>query len=115
VQGQSAVSYAYDNADRLTSVTQGTAVVSHAYDNADRETTLTLPSSVKQISVYDNADRPSSITYKRGSTTLGALSYDYDRASKPYATWGSYARTGLPTAVSSATYDAPTLPAPATS
>jgi hypothetical protein len=29
----------------------------------------------------------------------------YDRASKPYATWGSYARTGLPTAVSSASYD----------
>jgi RHS repeat-associated protein len=81
------------------------AVVSHAYDNADRETTLTLPSTVKQISVYDSADRPSSITYKRGSTTLGALSYDYDRASKPYATWGSYARTGLPTAVSSASYD----------
>jgi len=46
VAGQTAVSYAWDNANRLTGITQGTASVSFAYDTANRKTTLTLPNGV---------------------------------------------------------------------
>ncbi len=47
VVGQpAAASYAWDNANRLTGITQGSASVSFAYDTANRKTTLTLPNGV---------------------------------------------------------------------
>lgn len=46
VAGQTQVSYTYDNADRLTGVTQGSASVTLAYDDADRRTSLTLPNGI---------------------------------------------------------------------
>jgi YD repeat-containing protein len=43
VLGQPTVTYTYDNANRLTQITQGTATVTFAYDAANRRTSLTLP------------------------------------------------------------------------
>ena len=43
VAGQPQITYAYDDAHRLTSITQGAAVVSMTYDNADRRSALTYP------------------------------------------------------------------------
>jgi YD repeat-containing protein len=47
-----------------------------------------------------------SMVYKQGSTTLGDLTYTYDEAGQRVAVGGTYARTNLPAAVASATYDA---------
>jgi YD repeat-containing protein len=41
-----------------------------------------------------------------GSTTLGTLTYTYDAAGNRTSVGGTWARTGLPQAVASATYDA---------
>ena len=38
VPGQATTSYAYDNANRLTTITQGSNVVTFDYDHADRRT-----------------------------------------------------------------------------
>ena len=46
VAGQTAISYSYDNTDRLTGITQGSASVSFAYDDANRRTSLTLPNGI---------------------------------------------------------------------
>ena len=43
VAGQTAVSYSYDNADRLTGIAQGSTSVALGYDDANRRTSLTLP------------------------------------------------------------------------
>ena len=43
VLGQPRVTYTYDNADGLTQLTQGTSAVSLAYDPANRRTSLPLP------------------------------------------------------------------------
>jgi RHS repeat-associated protein len=105
VAGQTAVSYGYDNAHRLTSITQGSATVALTYDDADRRSTLTLPNGIVATYGYDNMNRLTSLTYTLGSNTLGDLTYTYDPAGNRTSVGGSWARTGLPAALSSATYD----------
>jgi RHS repeat-associated protein len=106
VAGQPTVSYAYDTADRLTSITQGSTVVTYAYDTAGRRTTLTLPNNVSTEYAYDAASRLTGLTYKHGTTTLGTLTYTNDANSQRRRVGGTWARTGLPQAVTSATYNA---------
>jgi RHS repeat-associated protein len=105
VPGQAATTYGYDDANRLLSIVQGGANVSFGYDGAGRAGNVTLPNGVSQEYSYDDASRLAGITYRRGATTLGDLNYGYDAAGRQTAVWGSYARTGLPPAMSSATYD----------
>ena len=105
VAGQSAVLYSYDNADRLTGVTRGTAAVTIAYDNADRRTSLTLPNGIVIEYTYDDESRLTGLTYQQGMSTLGTLTYAYDAAGQRTGVGGTYARTGLPAALVSATYD----------
>jgi RHS repeat-associated protein len=106
VAGQTAISYAYDNAHRLTSITQGTAIVSLSYDDANRRSTLTYPNGIVVTYGYDDANHLTSLTYTLGQTTLGDLTYTYDAAGSRTSVGGSWARTGIPTALASATYDA---------
>jgi len=106
VAGQTQVTYSYDNADRLTTITQGSTSATYTYDNADRLTALTLPNGIKQEYGYDNASQLTAITYKLGANTLGDLSYTSDGAGRRITLGGSYGRTGIPTAVASATYNA---------
>jgi RHS repeat-associated protein len=105
VPGQATISYAYDNADRLTSITQGSNVVAFDYDNADRRTRVTLPNGVTTDYAYDTGSRLTGLTYKLGSTTLGTLSYGYDAAGRRIVLGGTWARTLVPSALASATYD----------
>ncbi len=105
VAGQTAVSYSYDNADRLTGVTRGSAAVTIAYDNADRRTSLTLPNGIVVEYRYDDDSRLTGLTYKQGMSTLGTLTYGYDANGQRSSVGGTYARTGLPAALTSATYD----------
>jgi RHS repeat-associated protein len=106
VLGQPTVTYTYDNADRLTQITQGTSTVSVGYDSAGRRTSLTLPNGVVTEYAYDPASRLSGLTYKNGPTTLGALTYTYDAAGNREGVGGSWARTMIPEPLASATYNA---------
>ena len=106
VAGQPTVTYAYDAAHRLTSITQGTRVVVLTYDAADRRATVTLPNGIVTTYVYDQTNQLTGLTYVLGQTTLGTLTYSYDDAGQRLSTGGTWARTGLPRAVSTATYDA---------
>jgi YD repeat-containing protein len=93
VPSQAQISYAWDNADRLLTITQGGNVVTFDYDNANRRTKLTYPSGTTTEYAYDTASRLTGLTYKHGTTTLGALSYAYDIASQRTQVGGSWART----------------------
>jgi RHS repeat-associated protein len=105
VAGQPAITYTFDNANRLRNISQGTSNVTLDYDSSNRRTSLTLPDGIVATYGYDNASRPTSITYQHGSSALGNLTYAYDQNGRSMQVSGNYARTGLPTAVSSATYD----------
>jgi YD repeat-containing protein len=106
VAGQTSISYGYDNADRLTSITQGSASVGFTYDTADRRTVLTLPNGTTVESTYDAASQVTALTYKLGANTLGDLTYTYDAGGNRTVVGGSWARTTLPTALALATYNA---------
>jgi len=107
VGSSSAITYLYNNANQPTAITQGTSSVGFTYDGAGRPKTLTLPDGIVQTYGYDDANDLTSISFTKGTTTLGDLAYGYDLAGRRTAVWGSYGRTGLPTATSaSASYNA---------
>src|SRR5262249_53937258 len=86
--------------------TQGTSAVAITYDDANRRSTLTLPNGIVTTYGYDNANQLTSLTYTLGQTTLGTLTYNYDPAGRRTEVGGTWARTGLPQAVTSTNYDA---------
>jgi RHS repeat-associated protein len=106
VAGQAQVTYTWDNANRLTQIAHGSDVIGFAYDNADRRTSTTLANGIVMSYGYSDADELTSITYTKGATTLGDLQYAYDAAGRRSGVSGSFARTNLPAAVASATYNA---------
>jgi RHS repeat-associated protein len=108
VAGQPTVSYPlYDNANRLKRIEQGSSVVLFDYDDAGRRTSLTLPNGILVEYSYDAASRITSITYKQnGTTLLGNLTYDYDKAGNRTNVGGTWARTGIPQPISTTAYNA---------
>ena len=106
VLGQPTLSYTYDTADRLTQITQGVATVTLVYDPAGRRTSLSLPNGVSTEYAWDAASRLTGLTYKNGPNVLGTLIYGYDSGGNRTLLKGTWARTGLPPALTAATYDA---------
>ena len=104
--GQPDVTYTYDVADRMTAITQGSSAVGFTYDDAGRQLTLTLPDGIVGTYAYDDAGEPTSISYAKGATAVGDLAYSYDQAGRRTTVGGSLARTNLPTALASASYNA---------
>jgi RHS repeat-associated protein len=103
IPGQSVITYTYDNANRITGLTQGTSTISFGYDNANRRTSLTLPNGVQVAYGFDNASQLTSIDYSTGGGSLGNLTYSYDTAGRRTKIGGSFAQIALPTAFSSST------------
>jgi RHS repeat-associated protein len=99
------LSYEYDAADRLTHLSRGSEGVSLAYDKAGRLTQATLPDGIAQHYAYDEAGQALSITYDAGEEELGAIHYEYDPDGLLEATWGSYARLDLPSALETTEYN----------
>ena len=106
VPGLSPTTYGYDDNSRLTQILRGTQTVGLDYDDAGRRTLLTLPSGVSTEYQYDVASHLTALIYRNAAGTLGNLTYQYDPAGSRTRVGGSFARTLLPTAIASTTYDA---------
>lgn len=115
--GGTAQTSTFDAAGRLTGISQAAGAgaanpaavqnVTLGYDEADRRTRVTLPNGIQITYAYDPASQLTGITYKKADgSTIGDLTYAYDAAGRRTAMGGSLARTTLPAAVASATYDA---------
>ena len=98
--------YQYDSANRLTQVAQGAAIVGLGYDAANRRTSVTLPNGVVESYSYDDADEITGVNYDHAGTHIGDLAYTYDQAGRRVSGSGTLASLGIPSAVSSASYDA---------
>ncbi|WP_329060553.1 RHS repeat-associated core domain-containing protein [Amycolatopsis sp. NBC_01480] len=74
--------YGYDNANRLTSVKDPFGqTTGFGYDNADRRTTVTWPGAGSQTNGYDNSGRQTSLTVKNsGGTQLLQTTYSFTRS-----------------------------------
>ena len=76
VQGQPAVTYTYDDANRLTEITQGAVSVTIGYDAAGRPASLTLPGDVVVEFGYDAASQLTRHYYTSvQDNILGDLTY----------------------------------------
>lgn len=106
VSGQPQVSYTWDNANRLTAITQGSSTVGINYDNANRRTSLTLPNGVTVGYSVDNDSRVTGLTYSAESTQLGTLIYGYDADGRVTSKSGTLAAINLPNAVNGNTFNA---------
>lgn len=105
VTGQPTITYAYDNANRLTGITQGPSTITVEYDAAGRRKSLTLPNGVTAEYTYDAASQLTAITYEKGAVVLGDITYQYDAAGRRAKMGGSFAGTGLPQAFASSTHN----------
>ena len=105
VPGVPPTTYGYDANSRLTQILRGSEAVGIQYDAAGRRTRLTLPNEVSTEHQYDLASRLTALIYRNAAGMLGDLSYQYDPAGNRTRVGGSFARTLLPAAVASATYD----------
>lgn len=92
--------------NRLVEITQGSSSVAFAYDNDGRRTTLTLPNGITMSYGYDTSSQLTGINYTLGATVLGNLAYSYDLAGRRTIVGGGFARTGVPAALTSASYNA---------
>jgi hypothetical protein len=52
IRGQSVINYTFDTIGRLQSQTQGAGTVSYAFDGANRPTTVNLPNNAAMIYTY---------------------------------------------------------------
>jgi RHS repeat-associated protein len=111
---QPAVRYCYDGSGRVTKLIQGGGacssdpLVNITYDGAGRRNALALSNALSITYGYDAASRISSLQYKNGASVLPglALTYSFDENGNRIGVGSDGARTALPPAVSSATYDA---------
>ncbi len=88
----------------LVAVDSITGTITRGYDNLGRLISETTPQGTVSYS-YDTASLLTGMTYSLGSSILGNLAYSYDLAGRRAQMGGSFARTGLPQAVTSATYN----------
>jgi YD repeat-containing protein len=95
----------WDNASRLTGISQGSSSVSFGYDAAGRRISATLPGGVTAAYAYDAARELLSISYAAGGTLLGNLTYGYDLAGRVVARGGLLFQSVPPGSVSGATYN----------
>jgi RHS repeat-associated protein len=78
LNGAVAVSYAYDDDARLTSMTRGSKVFSFGYDDAHRRTSLGYPDGVATTYAYDSMSRLTTLAASRGTTPITSFGYTYD-------------------------------------
>ena len=85
---------------------QGSATLSYAYDSAGRLSSMTLPNGVVVAYSYDAGSRIAAIAYSNGSGSLGNLSYSYDADGRTVGKGGSLASIVMPQPVSGNTFNA---------
>jgi RHS repeat-associated protein len=74
------VSYAYDDASRLTSITRSGQVFGFSYDAANRRTSMTYPNGVNTSYSYDSLNRLLHLGAVKGAGVITDFVYTYDAA-----------------------------------
>ena len=73
------ITYAYDNARRLTSITADSLTFTFGYDAASRRTSLAFPNGTAAAYTYDNNGNLTQIRHTGpGATVLAEVNYTYD-------------------------------------
>ena len=86
-----AITYAWDNAGRLSNTTAGGNTLSYQYDPASNKTCTTWPDGFYTSTSYDALNRPTQIN-ENGTSTLASYAYD-DLSRKSTVTLGNGTKT----------------------
>jgi len=89
----------------VQAITQDGETVAFTYDDADRRITMSLPNGIVAYYTYDTASRLKTLTYKRGTTLIGDLAFEYDANSRRTHVSGTLAQVISPTVFETATHD----------
>ncbi len=96
---QAAITYGYDDGDRLRTIQQGSELVEFSYDDADRPSGMTLPNGIMAGYAYNHADQLTGIAWRKpDNTPLADLGYGYNAIGQRVAQSGSLASELLPLA-----------------
>jgi RHS repeat-associated protein len=74
------LTYGYDDASRLTTITKGSSVFGLGYDNANRRTSMTYPNGITTAYTYDNLNRLTRLKADLSATPITDFQYVYDNA-----------------------------------
>src|SRR5207247_1849171 len=80
LNGSVYLTYAYDDASRLTTITRATSNFGLGYDNANRRTSLTYPNGINTGYTYDTLNRLTRLKADLGATPVTDFQYTYDGA-----------------------------------
>ena len=80
LDGSLFVSYAYDDASRLSTITRGSSNFGFGYDNANRRTSMTYPNGITTNYSYDTLNRLTRLKADLGATAVTDFQYVYDNA-----------------------------------
>jgi RHS repeat-associated protein len=104
VAGQLVVSYGYDDATRLSTVTQGGITATMAYDGGNRPVSRSLSTGLQEQIIWSGA-YVSEIRYSQAGLFIGNITYTHDSGGKRTQIGGSLAKVNLPNPVANASYN----------
>ncbi|MEU4920842.1 RHS repeat-associated core domain-containing protein [Streptomyces parvus] len=97
--------YGYDKSSILTSITTGTRGVTFAPDATGRIEQTNLPGGITRTTGYDKTGAIASLSYDRGETKVGDLTYARDARGLQSRLNGSLAQITLPAAETGSAFD----------
>ena len=80
LNGAVQVTYGYDDASRLVTITRGTASFTLGYDDASRRTSLSYPNGIVTSYTYDSLSRLTNLSAVRAGAAVDQWGYTYDLA-----------------------------------
>lgn len=78
LNGTVQVTYGYDDASRLVTITRGTASFTLGYDDASRRTSLAYPNGIVTSYTYDSLSRLTNLSAMRAGAAVDQWGYTYD-------------------------------------
>ncbi len=104
VTGRAPITYTYDDANRLSTITRGAIVATIAYDDSNRPISRSMSTGLLEQIIWSGG-YVGEVRYSQSGTFIGNLTYSYDSGGKRTQVGGSLATINLPAPVSSASYN----------
>ncbi|MFI8515600.1 RHS repeat-associated core domain-containing protein [Streptomyces sp. NPDC085460] len=102
--GSTTTTYSYDASSRLTGINAGTQQITFALDPVGRVKTANLPGGIARTTDYDKTGGINAISYARGTSSIGHLTYSRDARGLQTSLTGTLASVAIPAAENGAAF-----------
>ncbi|WP_281287701.1 RHS repeat-associated core domain-containing protein [Geobacter argillaceus] len=87
---QRVISYTYDTANRLQSITSAAGLFTFGYDSLSRRNSFSYPNQITGSYGYDDLNRLTSLTHQSQAATIAAYGYSHDQAGNRRTKTGTF-------------------------